>query len=82
MGRSERGCAEVCGQCGCKGRGGNKEGPGALKRMWMRCADGVGSRSKVEKGREKVRWASASVVVRTLWVQGENKLGGEKACLL
>ena len=38
MGRSERGCADVCGRCGCKGKGWKWMGSrtGGHERAWMR----------------------------------------------
>ena len=38
-GMSERGCADVCGQCGRKGKGGNAWGEGLVGMSERGCAD-------------------------------------------
>ena len=70
---SERGCTDVCGQCGRKGkvRNGWGGGPVGMSELgcadvcgWCgckldarRCVDGVDARERVEMGGEKDRWA-------------------------
>ena len=51
VGMSARGCADVCGRCGCK----RKVGNGSVDARTF--ADGVGARERLEMGREKDRWA-------------------------
>ena len=50
---SERGCADVCARCGCKGR---LEMGGEKGRWAQMCADSAGATEKLEMGREKDRW--------------------------
>ena len=39
MGMSERGCADVCGRCGCKGKVGNGWGEGPVRMSERGCAE-------------------------------------------
>ena len=69
VGISERGCADVCERCGCKGTVGNGLGEGPAGMSERGCADvcarcgckenrlEMGAREKLEMGREKDPWA-------------------------
>ena len=60
VGISERGCADVCGRCGCKGKVGNGLGEGPVGMSERGCADvcaRCGCKEKWEMGGEKGRWA-------------------------
>ena len=65
VGRSERGCADVCGRCGCKVKGWKSVGirTGGQERAWMRGrVRTVWVQGKrLEMGKEKDWWAGASV---------------------
>ena len=59
VGMSERGCGEMCGQF-VQGKRGNGRGEGPVGMSRRGCADvygRLGARERLEKGREKDRWA-------------------------